>query len=125
MGIRPHEFWQQTPRETHRTITALLEIEKERRKEWWKIARWVTANLINISGKYVERTVKETDLLWFPEETVTEEVDHERRMAQAMENLRYLKSKFWTAIPGSSLDDIKIFGEEDYKRVMSKYKKEN
>lgn len=81
----------------------------------------MTANIINISGKYVERTVKETDLLWFPEE-VPQEVDHEQRMAQAMENLRYLKSKFWTAIGGSSLDDVKVFDEKDYERIMAKYK---
>ena len=43
----------------------------------------------------------------------------------AMENLKFLKSKAWSKIRGGSLDDIKVFDEDDYKRLKKEQMKEN
>jgi len=85
----------------------------------------MTAHIINISQKYVESPIREDQLFVWTDELKIEEIDPSKRMQLAMENLKFLKSKAWTKIRGDSLDDIKVFDEDDYERLMKKEMKEN
>lgn len=82
-------------------------------------------HIINISQKYVESPIREDQLFVWTDELKIEEIDPSKRMQLAMENLKFLKSKAWTKIRGDSLDDIKVFDEDDYERLMKKEMKEN
>jgi len=102
------EFWRQTPRETFDIVDVYIEKEAERKKEEWKRFRWLATRILNISGKVLKADIKEDDLFKFADEI--EIVDPEKRKKEAMETLRRLK--------------LKIFDEEDYKKLM-KTMKEN
>ena len=85
----------------------------------------MTTHIINISQKYVESPIREDQLFVWTDNLEMEEIDPSKRMELAMENLKFLKSKAWTKIRGNSLDDIKVFDEDDYERLMKKEMKEN
>jgi len=80
---------------------------------------------INISQKYVESPIREDQLFVWTDDLKIEEIDPSKRMELAMENLKFLKSKAWGKIRGGSLDDIKVFDEDDYKRLKKEQMKEN
>lgn len=82
-------------------------------------------HIINISQKYVESPIREDQLFVWTDELKIEEIDPSKRMELAMENLKFLKSKAWGKIRGDSLDEIKVFDEDDYERLMKKEMKEN
>ena len=82
-------------------------------------------HIINISQKYVESPIREDQLFVWTNELKIKEIDPSKRMELAMENLKFLKSKAWGKIRGDSLDDIKVFDEDDYERLMKKEMKEN
>ena len=85
----------------------------------------MTAAIVNLTGKKMRRDLKETDLVYFPDEIEAEEIDHEERMRMAIENIKFHKRKFWTKVSGSGLDGVKIFNEEDYERLMKKLRRDN
>jgi len=85
----------------------------------------MTAAIVNLTGRQLRRALKETDLVYFPEEMETEEIDHEERMRMAMENIKFHKRKFWTRLGGSGLDGVKVFDEDDYDRLMKKLRRDN
>lgn len=80
---------------------------------------------INISQKYVESPIREDQLFVWTEDLKIKEIDPAERMQMAMENLKFLKSKVWTKIRGGSLDEIKVFDEDDYERLRKEEMKEN
>jgi hypothetical protein len=47
---------------------AVIKHGLEKEKEEWKRTRWLATVLVNVSGKSVKKSVKETDLLRFPDE---------------------------------------------------------
>jgi hypothetical protein len=47
---------------------AVVEHGLDRIKDEWRRARWLATIIVNISGKSTKKTVKETDLLRFPDE---------------------------------------------------------
>jgi len=85
----------------------------------------MTAHIINISQKYVESPIREDQLFVWTDELKIEEIDPSKRMQLAMENLKFLKSKAWTKIRGDSLDEIKVFDEDDYERLKKGMKENN
>lgn len=119
MGIRPAEFWRQTPRETWDIIRILSKKEIEAEKEEWKRFRWLICWIINMSQKYVKRDIRPKDILTFPEE-IPPPVLPEERERMTKEHLRFMKSKFWTLFEADKDGNVKIFDEEDYKRIMAK-----
>lgn len=82
-------------------------------------------HVINISQKYVESPIREDQLFVWGEDLKIKEIDPAERMQMAMENLKFLKSKAWSKIRGGSLDDIKVFDEDDYERLRKEEMKEN
>lgn len=67
--------------------------------------------MINISGKMVKRTVKPEQLVRFSEEGKRAEEDLDKLKQEALDGLRFHKSKFWGKLGGTSLDKVKIYGE--------------
>jgi hypothetical protein len=47
---------------------AVIKHGLDKEKEEWKRTRWLATVLVNVSGKSVKKSVKETDLLRFPDE---------------------------------------------------------
>lgn len=80
----------------------------------------MTTHIINISQKYVKTPIREEQLFVWTEDLKIEEIDPSKRMELAMENLKFLKSKAWSKIRGGSLDEIKVFDEDDYEELMKK-----
>lgn len=85
----------------------------------------MTMHAINISQKYVESPIREDQLFVWNDEMKIEEIDPSKRMELAMENLKFLKSKAWGKIRGDSLDDIKVFDEDDYEKLKKEMKENN
>jgi len=85
----------------------------------------MTTHIINISQRYVKIPLTEEQLFVWTDELEIEEVDPSKRMELAMENLKFLKSKAWTKIRGGSLDEIKVFDEDDYERLKKEEMKES
>jgi len=85
----------------------------------------MTTHIINISQRYVKTPIREEQLFVWGEDLKIEEIDPAKRMQMAMENLRFLKSKAWSKIRGGSLDEIKVFDEDDYEKLMKEKMKEN
>jgi len=73
----------------------------------------------------VKQPIGEKQLPLFADEFIKEETDPIKRKEMMMENLKFLKTKFWTKISGSSLDDIKVFDEDDYEKLKRKLRENN
>jgi hypothetical protein len=66
--------------------------------------------------------VRPEEILRFSEE-IPPPVPPEERGKMAKENLRFHKSKFWSLLDADKDGNVRIFGEEDYERLMAKQKK--
>lgn len=107
-GIRPSEFWQQTPRETFDIVKVYFKKEAERDKEDWKRIRWAVMHILNISGR-LKKEIKEEDLFKFKDEIKI--VDSKERKRQAMAGGEFHMRKFPGLIKRSKDGKPKIYGD--------------
>lgn len=92
-------------------VDCFYEQEKNREREAWRRTAFLASQIINISGKMVKRAIKPEQLVRFAEEGKRAEEDLDKLKQEALAGLKFHKSKFWGAVGGTSLDKVKIYGE--------------
>ena len=108
-GIRPSEFWRQTPKETFDIVKVCFKKEAEKSKEEWKRFRWLATQLLNISGKSLRQDIKEDDLFKFKDEIKI--VDPRVRKEQAMKGAQFHMKRFPGLIKKGKDGKPKIYGD--------------
>jgi hypothetical protein len=89
-----------------------FETERERQRESWRRAAFLGATIINMSGKTSKSRVKPEQLINLSEGMQQQDdVDIEKMREEAMAVFRLHKSKFWGKLGGTSLDKVKVYGE--------------
>jgi len=93
--------------------------EKGREREAWRRIRWQTTHLINISGKSIKHEMQPGQLFKLDDE-IEPPLPPEERERRTRDNLGFHKKKAWMKLRHDRDGNVKIFDEEDYKRVKAK-----
>jgi len=119
-------FWKLKPVELAEIAEAHFEREREKDKQEWRRAAFITSWIINTAGKTYQRDINANELINFKDEVKKKgikPISQEERKKQADESFMLHKKKFWTRLKTDKDGKVKVFGEEKLKELKERYKK--
>ena len=93
-----------------------------RERTGWEQARWIASFIVNMSQKYVKIEVRPEQLLKFADEIPAPLPPGERKGLMD-KHLGFHKKKAWMKLKQDKEGNIKLFDEEDYRRLKARLKK--
>jgi len=122
----PGVFWKLKPVELAEIAEKYFEREREKDKQEWRRAAFISSWIINTAGKTYKRDVSANELVGFKDEIKKENItplSPEEKEKRTQEMLWFYKKKFWTLLKTDKDGKVKIFDEEDYKALHEKKRK--